>query len=444
MIEQLHQGDILLTSELSRLGRSLFCKCRPGRCAYTILTTHAVDEGGTWYLGPLTPGVSQNVVVHTGNGTSIFRAAVTGGSATSASHNIMSGASVNNTLNFIPNTTFVDIEIADNSSFGGTNSIQVFGFTIDTVTYIPQTVVATITSGDDYHYGFNGQMKDNEWAGVGNYLDYGARGLDTRIARWNTLDVFAQKYPAFSPYSTFGGNPILFTDNKGQTLKLGGNLAYSLEDVQLLAGQYSSLVSLTNDGYVEFNSKGLSEEVLNRNGISLLNNLIHSPNRYLYVNGDEMEGISSTGDNTIYATDAENNIKSHLRAVSNFSITKRGGKYLPQDDIRPPEGFDGAVRISDGTFLTESKLYSRINSDKHKIPRGNTVFHELFENYLRTEKHLGYDEAHFQSGQAGHKFAVEVGNEFYGEKGILTSPGATTENMFIPRIRVVPPPEKKQ
>ena len=184
--------------------------------AYTILTTHAVGEGGTWHIGPLTPGVSQNVVVHTGNGTSIFRAAVTGGSATSASHNIMSGASVNTTLNFIPNTTFVDIEIADNSPFGGTNSIQVFGFTIDTVTYIPQTVVATITSGDDYHYGFNGKMKDNEWAGVGNSIDYGFRMLDTRIARFRGVDPLTAKYPMLTPYQFASNTPIWAKDLDGR------------------------------------------------------------------------------------------------------------------------------------------------------------------------------------------------------------------------------------
>ncbi len=154
--------------------------------------------------------------MHTGNGTSIFRAAVTGGSATSASHNIMSGASVNTTLNFIPNTTFVDIEIADNSPFGGTNSIQVFGFTIDTVTYIPQTVVATITSGDDYHYGFNGKYKDNEWAGLGNHIDYGPRNFDPRTARFTSVDPLSDKFPWYTPYQFAGNTPIQAIDLDGR------------------------------------------------------------------------------------------------------------------------------------------------------------------------------------------------------------------------------------
>ena len=224
--------------------------------AYTILTTHAVGEGGTWHIGPLTPGVSQNVVVHTGNGTSIFRAAVTGGSATSASHNIMSGASVNTTLNFIPNTTFVDIEIADNSPFGGTNSVQIFGFTIDTVTYIPQTVVATITSGDDYHYGFNGQIKTNEWAGVGNHLDFKFRGYDPRVGRFNSVDPLSAQYPWNGSYNFAEGRVIDGVDLEGKEfysvhMKIGLNGARTkLQVINYTNVPHAGMVNVpTKDGY---------------------------------------------------------------------------------------------------------------------------------------------------------------------------------------------------
>ncbi len=37
---------------------------------------------------------------------------------------------------------------------------------------------------DNYRYGFNGKEKDNEWSGIGNHLDFGERGYDSRIARW--------------------------------------------------------------------------------------------------------------------------------------------------------------------------------------------------------------------------------------------------------------------
>ena len=57
--------------------------------------------------------------------------------------------------------------------------------------------MAQVYSEDQYEYGFNGKLKDNEWAGVGNHLDFGARGYDTRIARWINIDPLAKKYPNF-------------------------------------------------------------------------------------------------------------------------------------------------------------------------------------------------------------------------------------------------------
>jgi hypothetical protein len=56
-------------------------------------------------------------------------------------------------------------------------------------------VVSQVCDEDLYHYGFNGKMKDNEWAGVGNHIDFGARGLDTRIARFNSVDPLTKKFP---------------------------------------------------------------------------------------------------------------------------------------------------------------------------------------------------------------------------------------------------------
>jgi RHS repeat-associated protein len=147
-----------------------------------------------------------------------YRASLTAGATTSVMHTIPTGISGFTHFGFTPVSAFVDIEIADSRPFagsGGSHTLRVYSFTIDTVTYIPQTVVSTISSGDDYHYGFNGQMKDNEWAGVGNYLDFGERGYDTRIARFHSLDPFAKKFPSESNYIFAGNNPISNIDVKG-------------------------------------------------------------------------------------------------------------------------------------------------------------------------------------------------------------------------------------
>lgn len=62
-------------------------------------------------------------------------------------------------------------------------------------------------------YGFNGQMKDNEVYGEGNSTTAEFWQYDPRLGRrWN-IDPKIKEY--YSDYLTFGGNPILHSDVKG-------------------------------------------------------------------------------------------------------------------------------------------------------------------------------------------------------------------------------------
>lgn len=83
-----------------------------------------------------------------------------------------------------------------------------------------------------YRYGgANGQEKDDEIAGSGNsytaeYWQYSPRP----VMRWN-LD--PKPNPSISPYAVYGGNPIWFTDQKGDTIKVTtskGKYLFSLDD----------------------------------------------------------------------------------------------------------------------------------------------------------------------------------------------------------------------
>ena len=74
----------------------------------------------------------------------------------------------------------------------------------------------SVSNEDRYHYGYNGKYKDNEWAGVGNHIDFGDRGYDPRTGRWPTPDKLYQKYPGISPYSYTAGNPIMNREIDGK------------------------------------------------------------------------------------------------------------------------------------------------------------------------------------------------------------------------------------
>ncbi|MBS1690491.1 MAG: hypothetical protein JSS96_17295, partial [Bacteroidetes bacterium] len=107
------------------------------------------------------------------------------------------------------------------------------------------TIVTTVCSkdGDAYRYGFNGKLKDNEWSGIGNSLDYSARMEDTRTGRFRSIDPLAKKYPFNSPYDFAAGSPISFIDEngKGPILTITNNN---------LANK--AMVSMSNHNLVEF------------------------------------------------------------------------------------------------------------------------------------------------------------------------------------------------
>ncbi len=74
-------------------------------------------------------------------------------------------------------------------------------------------ITDTIWDKDHYHYGYNGQMKDNEIAGWGNHYSALYWEYDPRIGRrWNQDPI---SYPWESTYSTFSDNPILYCDVDG-------------------------------------------------------------------------------------------------------------------------------------------------------------------------------------------------------------------------------------
>ena len=67
-------------------------------------------------------------------------------------------------------------------------------------------------SSEKYRFGFNGKENDREITNGG--VDFGARVLDKRIGRWFSVD--PDKKGWFSPYQSFGNNPILFKDPDGR------------------------------------------------------------------------------------------------------------------------------------------------------------------------------------------------------------------------------------
>jgi RHS repeat-associated protein len=74
------------------------------------------------------------------------------------------------------------------------------------------SVVSTICNSsefdDDYRFGFNGQMKDNEIKGIGNSLSFLHRIYDSRLGKFLSVDPLFGSYPWNSSYA-FAENDVI-------------------------------------------------------------------------------------------------------------------------------------------------------------------------------------------------------------------------------------------
>ena len=147
-----------------------------------------------------------------------------------------------------------------------------------------------------YRYGFNGQEKVNEVAGVGNHTTALYGEYDPRTAgRWN-LD--PKPNPSVSPYSMFGGNPIANRDVLLDTPIVSGTASQ--------VRKFESQINRNSPTQFKVNSKGrlLVDGKVNNKGVEgknsgelseLINNSVKSTkNTYfnLVENDNEVFGDS--------------------------------------------------------------------------------------------------------------------------------------------------------
>jgi RHS repeat-associated protein len=88
-------------------------------------------------------------------------------------------------------------------------------------------------SSENYRFGFNGMVKDNELKGEGNSYDFGARLYDPRLGRWLAPEPLYFKYPGNSTYSFSLNNPIFLSDANGLDVIITVNIKYDGKTVIL-------------------------------------------------------------------------------------------------------------------------------------------------------------------------------------------------------------------
>ncbi len=205
------------------------------------LTATNVGSGGSIDIDDLLPGIPVEVTVEGKVKSGKFVVQVvdvdSGKVLNSDVWGYNQGTKPEIVVDFIPREPRVRIDIILEENEDGPGIVELEEILVPVYHTVPVQVVSTVCSDDEYRYGFNGQMKVNEIAGVGNHNTALYWEYDTRLGRrWNVDPV---DQVSASNYSVLSGNPISRADPLGNT--------DDIIEVDTKGKSYS--VTKTNDSY---------------------------------------------------------------------------------------------------------------------------------------------------------------------------------------------------
>lgn len=235
-------------------------------------------------------------------------------------------------------------------------------------------------------YLFNAKEFDNE-TGFGYY---GARYYQPEWSVWLSVDRLAEKYPFSTPYSFGGNNPIAFIDPNGDSLDIALNGVTFQQLLSIVGVKYRDRVTHNDNGRINVNLDGLEQEELASidKGLYVINLMANSENKYFF-SVDDFEDFGE-GENYMVMMDVNGVVN-----ASNGGKDGNGG-YTHT----PKNGYDGQVAISRSGSFTDL--------DGWRDARKSVTFHELYENYLRTDQKMDY------------RGSGEGGNDRFGAHGRAT------------------------
>jgi len=233
----------------------------------------------------------------------------------------------------------------------------------------------------------------NEIAGTGNWNTAEFWEYQTRTGHRENTD--PKPNHSLSPYAVFGANPILNSDINGDVFDIATN-DLTQKDIKsmIIKDNNKDYLKISEEGHVSLDfgnkseteiSKILSEE----EGLSLINDLVKSDKKYLYEASDF---ALFRDENYSKISQPLNRIKTKMINASNFGKDSKGGH-----EQRPKEGYDGQVVIHPAFMMYEYNLNGTVIAK----PRVSVVFHELEENYERTN--FGID---YQGKNGAHRGAI--------------------------------------
>ena len=176
-------------------------------------------------------------------------------------------------------------------------------------------------------------------------------------------------------------------DPNGEDLVVADNKESRNDILSIVNASNRDRVSFGEDGKVSVNMEGLKDEDA---GLSLINAMAGSEKNYYFETSDIALCRNENGDRNYVDLTFENTLGC-LNASTGGLDSK--GRHI---DL-PIEGFDGQVVVS------KSGSFSYGPQDRRK----NVIFHELAENFLRTDRGMNYYGSNGSSDGA-HRAAAKM------------------------------------
>ena len=224
-----------------------------------------------------------------------------------------------------------------------------------------------------------------------------ARHYHSDLSLWLSVDPMSDKYPSTSPYAYCGNNPVVLKDPNGQTFVVADNEESHKDILSIVEKRHQDRVIFEKDGTVSVNRDGLSDAAFQDDiGLSLINDMSISDKKYYYETSDIALCCNSDGGRITLPTYAKK--YGGIVNASRYGLdSERGHTQLPM------EGFDGQVVVTkSGQFV--------LRGDARK----NIIFHELEENYLRTDRNMNYWGP---KGVGAHETAADIEFQGWGSLG---------------------------
>ncbi len=253
---------------------------------------------------------------------------------------------------------------------------------ISTESILPQDYYGCLTTDT-----FNGKEKDYE----SSFHYYGARYYWSEVLTgWLSVDPMIDKYPSISPYAYCAWNPVKLVDSNGRDLDIP--MKYS-ENHNASKKDILSLIKEKNREYVIFDESGkvrlsnkLNSNILKMDkGLELIYDLVTSEKKFLYETSDD---VSST-----YNDGLSHEMASDIYTMNGIVNASRYGKDSQGSYTHTPKiGYDGQVILAKSGDWKETDIRGFASSIRESV-----LFHELAENYYRTNGNMDYETAHYNA-----------------------------------------------